>query len=238
MKPIVMINLKTYKQGTGKEGLALVKTIAKVAKDYDVEMVVCSQMADICRHSQICACESKEGGCTAFDSLGIEIYSQTIEPIKFGSNTGHELPETIKEAGAVGTLLNHSEHRERIDHIESCISRAREVGLKIVVCANTAHIAEAIAAFSPDFVAVEPPELIGGDVSVSKAKPELITDTVDKVNLVNKNVGVLVGAGIKNAEDLRIALKLGARGVLLASGVVCSADPEGSLRGLLEGLKG
>ena len=222
MKPIIIINLKTYKQGTGKNALQLTKMIEKVAKEYDAEIIVAAQDTDI----RMLATETI-----------VPIYAQAIEPVKQGSTTGHVLPEAVKEAGAVGTLMNHSEHRERIDIIEESIKRAHEAGLHICVCANTADIALAISTLGPEYVAMEPPELIGGDVSVSKAKPELISETVKKVNQCGGKVGVLVGAGVKNAEDLRIALKLGAQGVLLASGVVCAQDPEAALRGLLEGLK-
>jgi triosephosphate isomerase len=84
-----------------------------------------------------------------------------------------------------------------------------------------------------DFVAVEPPELIGGDISVSTANPELISDAVATIGAGK----VLVGAGIKNAEDVRIALKLGAVGVLVASGVVKAADPVAALEDLCKGMK-
>ena len=93
-----------------------------------------------------------------------------------------------------------------------------------------------MAAFAPDFIAVEPPELIGGDVSVTKANPFIIEDTVNSVKDVNKKISVLCGAGVKTGEDVAKALELGADGVLLASGVVKSKDPKATLLDLIKHL--
>ena len=84
-----------------------------------------------------------------------------------------------------------------------------------------------------DLIAVEPPELIGGDISVSKAEPEVIERSVQ---MLGQN-RVLVGAGVKNSDDIRIALSLGASGVLLASGVTKAPDPYAVLMDLVSGLK-
>ena len=99
-------------------------------------------------------------------------------------------------------------------------------------------MSKAAAQLVPDFVAVEPPELIGGDISVSKAQPELVKDSVEAVKAVSPDVKVLCGAGVKNGEDVKSALELGAKGVLLASGVVKAKDAEAVMRDLIKGLGG
>ena len=99
----------------------------------------------------------------------------------------------------------------------------------ILKIADTAEEARKVATLQPSFVAVEPPELIGGDVSVSTARPEIITGSVAAVD----GVPLLVGAGIKNGTDVRIAMKLGAVGVLVASGVVKASNPGDVLRDFL-----
>ncbi len=144
--------------------------------------------------------------------------------------------EAVKEAGAVGTLINHSEHRLRLADIDDCVKRAKEAGLITCVCTNNLSTSKAASLLSPDFVAVEPPELIGGDISVSKAQPELVKGTVDAVKSVSPNVKVLCGAGVKNGEDVKKALELGSEGVLLASGVVKAKDVEAAMRDLISGL--
>ncbi|MCD6502806.1 MAG: triose-phosphate isomerase, partial [Euryarchaeota archaeon] len=81
-------------------------------------------------------------------------------------------------------------------------------------------------ALEPTFIAIEPPELIGGDVSVTSAKPEIITRVVEGVSRINKNVRILTGAGIKHKEDVKKAVDLGTDGVLLASGYIKAKDPK------------
>ena len=106
------------------------------------------------------------------------------------------------------------------------------------MCACAADIdeAKALAALVPDFVAVEPPELIGGDVSVTSADPEIVSATAAAVREVSEQVGILCGAGVKTGEDVAMAIKLGTSGVLLASGVTKADDPESALRNLVSKL--
>ena len=105
-----------------------------------------------------------------------------------------------------------------------------------LVCAESVDKAKRVAVFSPDFIAVEPPELIGGDISVTSANPKIVQDTVDAVKAVDSKVKVLCGAGVKTGEDVRKAIELGAEGVLLASGVVKSKDPKATLLDLVSGI--
>jgi len=214
--PLIIVNFKTYEQAIGKNALKLAKICEKVAKE-GYEIAVAVQAADIFRISQ---------------EVSIPVLAQHIDNVGYGQFTGHILPEAVKEAGAVGTLLNHSEHRLSLDIIREIINKNK--GLEIVCCAPTSEISMEIAKFKPGFVAVEPPALIGGDISVSTAQPELITNTVNKVK--EFNVPVLVGAGVKTREDVKIGLELGAKGILLASGVTKAKDPEKVLRELVSGL--
>ena len=131
-------------------------------------------------------------------------------------------------------LVNHSEHRQPLESVGTCIEMCKYLSLDVCACAESAEEAGKIAGFAPQMIAVEPPELIGGDVSVTTANPRIVSDTVDAVHSVNPDVAVLCGAGVKTGEDVRAALDLGARGVLLASGVVKSRDPEAALRDLIK----
>jgi len=210
-EPIIAINFKTYSQATGEKALKIAKAAEKVYKETGITIVVAPQLADLYRIAQ---------------EVEIPVFAQHIDPIKPGSHTGHVLPEAVKEAGAVGTILNHSENRMILADLEAAIRRAEEVDLITMVCSNNPKVSAAVAALGPDYVAVEPPELIGTGIPVSKAKPEVITDTVELVKKVNPDVKVLCGAGISTGEDVKKALELGTVGVLLASGVTKAKDPE------------
>lgn len=207
--PILIVNFKTYASATGSKAVKLAKEIERAGKDAKKNVAVAVQAGDIFRVSQ---------------AVKIPVLAEHLDPDLPGSHTGKILAEDIKENGAVGTLLNHSEDRYRIDVLEASIKRAKEEKLLSVVCANNDEIAESIATYNPDMIAVEPPELIGGDISISKAKPELIKNSIKKVHKIKK-IPVLVGAGVKTAEDVKVARKLGVKGILLASGITKAKDP-------------
>ncbi len=219
--PVIIINYKNYAQSYGKNGIELTQAVERVADETGASIVIAPPGTEIFRLSQ---------------TTKLPIYAQHIDPIGFGSHTGHTLPESAAEPGASGTLLNHSERRLTLAGIEECISRARDLNLGTVVCSNNVATSAAAAALGSDFVAVEPPELIGGDVSVSKARPEIVEGAVAGVKQVNQDVRVLCGAGVKNGEDVRCSLELGAVGVLLASGVVKAERPDEVLMDLISGL--
>ncbi len=220
--PIIIVNFKTYDSAYGKRAIELAKLCEKVAKTTGSHVAVAVSAVDL---------------CTVAEEVNIPVLAQHIDDIEFGSHTGYIVAEDVKEAGAAGTLLNHSEHRLRMDVLEKSIKRAKENNLITIVCAKDAVEAKAVAVFEPDFIAIEPPELIGGDVSVSKEDPEIISDTVENVKFVNPNIPVLVGAGIKTTEDVNKAIELGAKGILVASGITKSEEPDRALLMMIKGME-
>ncbi len=217
-KPVIMVNYKTYNESVGKRGLELTKNIEKYATG---NWAVCPQAIDL---------------RDTVKGTGLPVFAQHIDGVEPGSHTGHTLFEAVVDAGAVGTLINHSENTLELWEIEMLVSKCKIAGLTTVVCANNPAASAAAAALGPDFVAYEPPELIGGDISVSTAKPELVAEAVRMVNGVNMDVGVLCGAGVKNGEDVKRALELGTEGVLLASGLVKAKDLKEVIADLESGL--
>lgn len=216
---MIIVNFKTYLESTGQNAVALAKQAEKASKETGACIVVAPQAADLRSIAQ---------------SVEIPVFAQHIDPIKPGSSTGHVLAEAVKEAGAVGTLINHSERQLRLIDIDATIALCREKGLTSCVCANNPSVSAAVAALKPDITSMEPPELIGSGISVSKSKPETITDTVQLVKKIDPKMTILCGAGISTAEDVSIALKLGTQGVLVASGIVKAKDPYSVLRAFAE----
>jgi len=206
--PLVLVNLKAYTEAIGSKAEELARTAAKVMADTGVCIGLAPQYTEIRQLSR----------------LGIPVFSQHIDPIQPGSFTGHVLPEAIAAAGAVGTILNHSEQQLRLSDIELSVERAKSAGLTSVVCANSTKVGVSAASLGPEMVAIEPPELIGSGIAVSKAKPEIVSNSVEAIRKVNPNVTVLCGAGISSGSDVSAAIKLGSSGVLVASGVVKAPD--------------
>lgn len=164
----------------------------------------------------------------------LDFYSQHVDPVEYGAKTGQLSIESLIDLGISGTLLNHSERRLHEDRISDTVKMARRYGFPIVVCAENQDEAEKYSKLKPQFIAYEPPELIGGDISVTSAKPEIISEVVERCS--GSGVQVLVGAGVKNGSDVLQSIKLGAKGVLVASGIVLSKDPLSSLNSLIEKL--
>ena len=213
---MIVINLKTYKEATGKNAVEIAKKCEKYKN-----ILIAAQLSDIYRITK----ETKTA-----------VIAQHIDAARQGRDTGFVTAEAVKEAGAVGTLINHSEHQLPFEAIKRTIERAKENKLITIVCADTPEKAAEIAKLNPDYIAIEPPELIAGDISVSTAKPEIITNTIKSVNKIKK-IPVLCGAGIKSRQDVKKAIELGAKGVLVASGIVKAENQEKAIKEIAEGLR-
>src|SRR5213082_428730 len=207
--PAIVLNFKTHPEVLGKKGWDLAKRFAAVADDTGASIVLCPPAADIAHVAKL---------------VHVPVFAQHVDAVEPGPTTGWTPPETLLEAGAAGTLINHSERKVAWEEMARSIPRCQQLGL------------EALAKLSPEYIAIEPPELIGGDVSVTTAKPEVISRALDRIHAVNPKVVVLCGAGVRTRKDVAKALELGTSGVLLATGVVKAKDPEGALRNLIKGL--
>jgi triosephosphate isomerase len=220
--PVIVVNYKVYNESVAEQGLDLSKLCDEVAKQTGASIVVCPPSTEL---------------FSAAKTIKIPVWGQAADAVEPGGKTGHITLEMLKAAGAVGILINHSERRLQIADIEWLVSRAKKLGLETCVCTNNPAVSQACAALGPDFVAVEPPELIGGDISVTSANPAVVSSSVEVVRKVNPQVKVLCGAGVKNGMDVRKAIELGAQGVLLASGVVKAKDRKATLLDLAARLK-
>ncbi|AEN07127.1 triose-phosphate isomerase [Halolamina sp.] len=212
----VLVNLKAY----DCDAVSVAETAADVASDTGARIAVAPQPAEL----------------TAVAETGVETWAQHVDPIPHGSHTGSVHAASVAAAGATGTLLNHSERRLKLADIDAGLGAAEAAGLDTVVCANNPDQVGSAAALGPDAVAVEPPELIGGDVSVASADPDIVTNAVVAAADANPAVDVFCGAGIATGADVAAAAELGADGVLLASGVALAADPDAVLRDLVSSL--
>jgi triosephosphate isomerase len=220
--PVIVLNEKAYNESAGAHGLRLAQICAHIAAEQDASIVICPQQVEL---AKIVA------------AVSIPCFAQHVDAVEPGSHTGFVTLESVKQAGAAGTLVNHSEHRLKIADIAFVVSKAASLDLLTIVCTNNIAVSAAVAELKPYAVAVEPPELIGTGRSVSKVDPAIVEDTVKAVKRIDEHCVVLCGAGVTNGEDVRAAIELGADGVLLASGVVKAQDPRAVLIDLASGLK-
>lgn len=221
--PLLVINLKAYEESINNNALKIARAVLSIGEltklsKVKVNIALAVQAVDI----------------RLVSNIGVLTLAQHVDYFK-GRFTGWQSSLAAKKAGAVGTLLNHSEHRLRFPMLSESIKSAKRAGLKVIACAATSREAVKIAKLKPDFIAVEQPELIAGNISISNAEPWLISKTVRAVSRVNDKIPVLCGAGIKTRLDVEKALQLGANGVLVATGIVLASNKVKALRNLVKG---
>ncbi|MDP3976168.1 MAG: triose-phosphate isomerase [bacterium] len=218
---MLVINFKTYHESTGANALLLAKLIDQAALNAPTEVLIAVQALDL----ESCVRAVKN----------VKVIAQTVDAVGYGAHTGHILPEEIKSRGIVGTLINHSEYPKADADLGASIALAQAVFQHYTIVCSPSYqkTVEIERQWDPDKIAFEPPELIGGDISVSSAQPDIIKKVVE----ISPQRQILVGAGVKTLEDVKVSLDLGAIGVLVASGVVKAADPAAVVKEFLKAWK-
>ena len=203
--------------------MELSKVSEQVSNDTGVDIIISPPQPAL---SQVCA------------TVKTPVLSQHVDFSKPGSTTGFMVPEIVKSYGAVGSLINHSEHRiDSIDSIRELVSILKNLQMVSIVCVRTPEEAGTIANFNPDFIAIEPPELIGSGKAVSKENPSIVTKSISAVVERSDSSKVICGAGIVDKADVESALRLGAKGVLVASGIIKAKSWYDKIHELASGFK-
>lgn len=214
---MILINFKTYPQAIGPNALDLTQNLEKIAEKFPgIEAGFAPpslDLAEVAKHTHS------------------PIWAQHVDPAGEGQFTGYLSPADAKAAGAAGTFLNHSEHPLDPETIRKTADLAKKAGLKVLIFARDPERVAEFKNLSPDFIAYEPPELIGGEVSVTSAKPEIIGEAVAAAG----SIPLLIGAGIHEKSDIIKALELGAVGAVVSSAVVTAPDPQEIFANLLSG---
>lgn len=208
--PLLLINFKTYIEGTGNRAFRLAKIVEKVSLDAGVQIIITPQYSDIWKIAS---------------KIKVPIFAQHVDSEEAGAHTGYVLPEAILAAGAVGTMLNHSEKPLTLETVGKSIERCRELGLLVCVLANSPDEGAKIAGLRPDMVVVEVPELIGTGRAISTVNPEVIRSAIAKIRKVNREVVLIAGSGVTTSEDVKRAIELGMQGVGSSKAVMKAENP-------------
>ncbi len=203
---MLVINCKNYAEvSSPKKLLQLANSALKASKKYKAKIAIAPP-------SHMCTWLAQ--------SSKITVLAQHVDIQGTGSTTGYVIPEMLANSKIAGAIINHSEHRVPISHIQETVSRLSKMHLLSIVCAKNAAESGKMAKINPNYVAVEPPDLIGSGKSVSKHKPKIISGSAKAVALAKNRTKLLCGAGIVTAEDVSSAISLGSKGILVASGVI------------------
>ena len=221
MKRVLLINYKAYKEAFTK-GVDIANAAAEVSKETGVDVIVAPPFTMLKETKDL-----------------VKTIAQGVDEVDPGAFTAHITWFELKQSGVAGTLLNHSEERYSYskggeiayDNLQQAIEKCKAAGLETYVCVENLEEARKVAAMEPTAVAYEPPELIGGNISVTSAHPDIVKEFSD---LIKKNSSSLplIGAGVKRAEDAKKSVELGAEGVLVASGIILANDFKAEIRNL------
>ncbi|MFA5108150.1 MAG: triose-phosphate isomerase [Candidatus Micrarchaeia archaeon] len=214
----IALNLKVYEESCGKRGIELAKIARDVSQKTGVRIVVCPN-ATLVRECAV---------------TGAEVFAQHVDGNASGAYTGSITAKMLLEAGVSGSLINHSEKRINPENVKVSVEALKKFGLESMVCAKDVHECAQLAQFKPTYIAIEPPELIGSGVSVSSAKPQIVTGAVHAVREITPDVKLVCGAGVSTPEDVKRAFELGVEGVLIASAYVKATNPAKLLEQMAE----
>ena len=219
MKNPLIINFKNYEEVSADGAIRLGQTARQVAEKLQVEIILAPP-------HPVLALIARE--------IEIPVICQHIDDEKMGPSTGFMVPEIAKSYGAKGSLINHSEHRIGMNSIARLVERLRRIGMVSIVCAQEPQEVVEISTFEPDFIAIEPPELIGSGKAVSKENPTVITKSIEGAGSRSR---IICGAGISDKEDVSKAMELGSQGILVASGVIKATSWDKKITELASGMK-
>ncbi len=192
----------------GETLLKIAKGLDKLSKKYGVDVIL-----DV---------PDTEIRYIAENTKRIHVYSQHMDSIPVGKGMGRTLGEAVKDAGAVGVMLNHAEHKLTIEEIAEAIKRADELGLATMVCADSIDEVKAIAALGPNILVAEPTELIGTGKPADK---EYVDEVIRVIREINPDIKPFPSAGISKGEDCYNIIKAGASASGCSSAIAKAENP-------------
>ncbi len=219
IKKLILINLKSHDTSVGNNALKIGSICQELYEVYGLNIGVAPQLPDIYRLSS---------------KLNIPVFSQHIDNIKNGTSTGYTTIRCIKEAGAIGSIINHSEHPIFLSDVSSIVSSLKKYKLESIVCAEKIEDVKLIFDIDPDYIAFEPIESIGKSGSLSnqnKISIENILNYIDKNKY--KNIKLMFGGGINKPEDVKRIFDMGVSGILISSLIIKSKDKYKTLENLI-----
>lgn len=205
--PFFIFNPKSFLYG--EELLELVDVAEEIAAEKEMTVFVTSPYADISEVSK--------------RTEHVIVSAQNMDGLVPGPGMGKVLPESLYEAGARATFLNHAENPMKLSDLIAAIKRADELGIITIVCADSISEAQAIAMLNPDIILCEPTELIG---TGQTSDEEYIKQTNEAIKAINEDILVMQAAGISNADDVYRTISLGADGTGCTSGIVKAESPK------------
>ncbi len=214
----ILTNFKNHKEGTFENAIKLAKIHEEISTQEWVNLIIAPSVFDLEKVCEVCS--------------NTHVYAQSCHSVDLGSTTGKIPPAFLKKLGVDGVIVNHAENTVSMDEIKLQIVKIKEEWLKVLVCVANLEEAKEIDLLSPNFISLEPPNLIWGDMSITIASPDIIKNFVKCV----KNAVPLVWAWIKTEEDIKKSSQLGSKWILVSSWVVKSKNPKKVLENFVKAI--
>jgi len=192
----------------GDEVLELALAADEVSEKYDVDVLFTTPYADIRMVSE--------------KTENIHVFAPHMDCDPIGLGLANVLPESMKAAGAVGVMLNHTERPLSFEALSDTMARAGELNLITNVCADSVEEIQNIARLNPFIITAEPAELIALRTGVDL---DYATKACESIKAINPDIYVLIGAGIKDGSDVYNAIMAGADASGSSSGIIKAQNP-------------
>ena len=202
---MLFINLKTYENGTGEKALAFIKEVENIQKEVDAPITILAQATDIRLFSS---------------NTNIPIWTQHIDNVSYGKNTGWILANSVMQAGAKGSMINHAEHKIPLTDVSEIVEKYESNTFGIMISATSNEEITLLEQFKPKYISYEPQEYIGTKISVIDAASDLIQSILQKIS-----TPLVIGAGIHKPEHIVTGIEMGVHGFLISSDVLLSENP-------------
>lgn len=216
-KPFFIVNPKSYL--FGDRVIELAKITETLALKYQIDCLFTGQLIDLPAIKQA--------------APKLIITAQHMDALKPGRGMGHVLPEALRDNGIQAVILNHAEKPLTMANLDSCVRRAKEVGLMSIVCADTPEQCQAVAELHPTMMICEPTSLIGtGNVS----NEAYIRKTNQAIRSVDDTILIMQAAGVSTGHDVKHILELGADGTGGTSGIIKAESWQEKLEEMMSAL--
>ncbi|MGI6536918.1 MAG: triose-phosphate isomerase [Caldicoprobacterales bacterium] len=215
--PFFEIGTKNYIWGDAV--LELAKAADEAAEKYDIDVLFITPVVEIRRIAE--------------NTKNLIILAPYMDTLRPGRGMADILPEAVKDAGAKGVVVNHSEKPMTLPAIKATIERANELDMLVFACADTIAEAKAIAQLGPDIINPEPSELIGGAAG-KVSDMSYVKESIKAIKEINPNILVEQAAGITTGQQVYDFIMAGSEAAGAASGILNAEDPIAKMYEMVE----
>ena len=207
MKPTIRVpyfEIGTKNYVWGDKLLEYAIAADKAAEKYDIDVLFIVPALEVRR--------------VAENTKNLKVFCTYMDTLRPGRGCADILPEGVKDAGAIGVMINHCEKPMSLPQMKLTIDRARELDMLVFACADTLDEAKAIAQLHPDIINPEPSEIIGGGKGASPMA--YVMDSIRAIKEVDPSIMVEQAAGITNGQQVYDFIMAGSEAAGAASGIM------------------